>query len=160
MVYREFERSYDSIKAVAPFLHCGRILGANQKFNALIDEMKSWSTVSSVCYSPDGRRLASGFWDGKVSIWDAESGSCLSVQEGVESVCYSPDGRRLASGSLLTVLFASGMPSLTHACRCRRGIKSISTRCVSARMVVGWRQALRMVRFVYGTRSLAHACRC
>jgi WD40 repeat protein len=103
MAYREFESSYKNIMAVAPFLHCGRILGTNKNFDTLINELHAAAAMNSVYYSPDGRRLASGSDDGTVRIWDSQSGACLSVLEGhtdaVFSVCYSPDGRRLVSGS-------------------------------------------------------------
>ncbi|KAL2890623.1 Vegetative incompatibility protein HET-E-1 [Ceratocystis lukuohia] len=59
--------------------------------------------VSSVVFSNDGQRLASGSRGKTVKIWDATSGACLQTLEGhtrsVTSVVFSNDGQRLASGS-------------------------------------------------------------
>ena len=59
--------------------------------------------VYSVCFSPDGKQLASSSFDRTVRLWDVETGACVRTLEGhgdwVLSVCFSPDGRRLASGS-------------------------------------------------------------
>ena len=61
------------------------------------------AAVTSLSYSPDGRRIASGSSDGTVRVWDAESSESLVVfrghEDSVTSVSYSPDGRRVASGS-------------------------------------------------------------
>jgi hypothetical protein len=62
--------------------------------------------VSSVAFSPDGRRLASA--GQAVKVWDTATGQETLILKGhtgpVTSVAFSPDGRRLASaGSDQTV---------------------------------------------------------
>jgi len=55
-------------------------------------------------YSPDGTRIVSGGrFEGKVQVWDAQSGALLNTLAGhtnrVNAVAYSPDGTRIVSGS-------------------------------------------------------------
>jgi tRNA A-37 threonylcarbamoyl transferase component Bud32/putative hemolysin len=59
--------------------------------------------VHGVCFSPDGRRLATASRDGTAKVWDAQTGQQLLSLEShtalVWGVCFSPDGRRLATAS-------------------------------------------------------------
>jgi len=61
------------------------------------------SYVTSVSFSPDGKRIVSGSNDNTVKIWDAETGQEMLTLKGhsssVMSVSFSPDGRRIVSGS-------------------------------------------------------------
>ncbi|KIM23596.1 hypothetical protein M408DRAFT_332227, partial [Serendipita vermifera MAFF 305830] len=62
------------------------------------------STVQSVAFSPDGRRIVSGSDDMTIRVWDAETGEVVAGPfqghiERVNSVSFSPDGRRIVSGS-------------------------------------------------------------
>ena len=59
--------------------------------------------VLSVMFSPDGRTLAGGNWDGTIRLWDVVTGRHKRTLTGhtgeVLSVTFSPDGGTLASGS-------------------------------------------------------------
>ena len=59
--------------------------------------------VNAVALSPDSTRIASGSYDGTITIWDATTGAELATLTRdtgeVNAVAYSPDGTRIASGS-------------------------------------------------------------
>jgi WD40 repeat protein len=61
------------------------------------------TNVSTVAWSPDGRRIASGAWDNTVQVWEPTPESNTLTYHGhmsfVNTVAWSPDGRRIASGA-------------------------------------------------------------
>jgi WD40 repeat protein/serine/threonine protein kinase len=54
--------------------------------------------ITSLSWSPDGTRLATGSGEGTAKVWDAASGQELLSLQG-NTVSWSPDGNRLAIGS-------------------------------------------------------------
>ncbi len=59
--------------------------------------------VTSVAYSPDGQRLASGSAEGTVKVRDVRTGQVLyqwRMPGGVRGLAFSPDGQYLAAGCL------------------------------------------------------------
>ncbi len=58
-------------------------------------------TVAALAFSPDGRTLATGSWDGDIKLWDMERGTLLwtSLQTyNILCVVFAPDGSTFASG--------------------------------------------------------------
>jgi WD40 repeat protein len=57
--------------------------------------------VTSIAFSPDGRRLASGSWDRTLKIWEVSTGEQLSAIAGkmkeVEALTFSRDGNLMAT---------------------------------------------------------------
>ncbi len=58
---------------------------------------------TSVAFSPDGRRVLTGSYDGTAIIWAVDTGRVLKRFEGhadaITSVAFAPDGRQILTGS-------------------------------------------------------------
>jgi len=64
--------------------------------------LKNDDRVWSVAFSPDGRSVVTGSYDGMARIWDARRGTQLRTLEHegwVMSVAFSPGGRTVVAGS-------------------------------------------------------------
>jgi WD40 repeat protein/serine/threonine protein kinase len=69
------------------------------------EALSAWPTSSHLCeflaYSPDGRRLAVGTFEGAVELWDTGTGQKAATFSGhagpIQMVAFSPGGTRLAS---------------------------------------------------------------
>jgi WD40 repeat protein len=59
--------------------------------------------VAAAAFSPDGRFILTGSWDGTARLWDAQTGAPLRTLAGHESLvsaaAFSPDGRFILTGS-------------------------------------------------------------
>jgi WD40 repeat protein len=61
------------------------------------------SHVTSIAFSSDGTLLAAGYWNSRIIIWNAETGTIsagpLASGSTVHSVAFSSNNRYIVSGS-------------------------------------------------------------
>jgi WD40 repeat protein len=66
----------------------------------------NYGRVFSVAFSPDGKSLVAGSWDGVIRLWEVAGGNeprQFDKQQGpVRSVAFSPDGKMVAAGGKST----------------------------------------------------------
>ncbi len=106
--------------------------------------------ISSVCFSPDGKTIASGGFDGAITLWDAESGKELRKIRGplINVLCleFSPDGKRLACGSFNSAVWdvASGK-QLTRLNGYPKPVSSLAFSRDGKRLITGgWDRTVRI----------------
>ena len=106
--------------------------------------------ISSVCFSPDGKTIASGGFDGAITLWDAESGKELRKIKGplVNVLCleFSPNSKRLACGSINSAIWdpATGK-QLVPLVNYRNPVASITFSPDGKRLVTGgWDKTVRI----------------
>lgn len=80
-----------------------QVWDANAHGQLIMRYTRHTSTVFTLCWSPDGRRIASGDAQGQIHVWDVASGRTIFLftqhTSAINWISWSPDGQSLASAS-------------------------------------------------------------
>ncbi|PNH07129.1 Vegetative incompatibility protein HET-E-1 [Tetrabaena socialis] len=101
----EQQRLVELTEAGKPAWRLSKAIGKSPTWPEVrLDAKGHKGTVRCVCWSQDGRTLASGCEAGEFRLWDAQSGECIAILqskgEGINTVQWRPDGLKLATGGL------------------------------------------------------------
>jgi hypothetical protein len=106
-------------------------LGEEQRSRVFHAFSETGEGIGCVAFSPDGRRALTGSRDGKLRLWDVDSGSLLRTLVGhteyVRAIAFLPDGQGAISGSLDNTLRQWDLESGKEVRRFALGVNSSSS---------------------------------